>query len=198
MRRSRFLISSLAAAGFGTVDPTVAALTSASAGGDDGMDGGKVFRTFRQDHLVTLAQHRSHRSHRSHSSHRSGAGGYSPRGGYSPPPAYRPPRSYSPPPAPTYSPTAPAYTPPDTTDPMAGGSAGTTPRTLGGRSTQFTSIVRRVQIGLLARGLYDGPIDGVVGPGLRSALRRLQTDNSLQVTGTITPEVLDALRVPSQ
>jgi His-Xaa-Ser repeat protein HxsA len=70
-------------------------------------------------------------------------------------------------------------------------------RSLSGRSTQFTSIVRRVQIGLLAQGLYEGSIDGVVGPALRSALRRFQTSSGLQVTGTITPEVLDALKVPS-
>jgi His-Xaa-Ser repeat protein HxsA len=71
-------------------------------------------------------------------------------------------------------------------------------RSLSGRSTQFTSIVRRVQIGLLGQGLYEGAIDGVVGPQLRSAIRAFQSQTGLQITGTITPEVLDALRVSSQ
>jgi peptidoglycan hydrolase-like protein with peptidoglycan-binding domain len=55
--------------------------------------------------------------------------------------------------------------------------------------------VRRVQLGPLAYGYYDGAIDGAVGPKMKDALRRFQTDFNLKVTGTITPEVLDALKV---
>jgi peptidoglycan hydrolase-like protein with peptidoglycan-binding domain len=55
--------------------------------------------------------------------------------------------------------------------------------------------VRKVQIALLARDLYSGPIDGTVGPALRGAIRQFQQDQNLTVTGTITSEVLDGLRV---
>jgi peptidoglycan hydrolase-like protein with peptidoglycan-binding domain len=71
------------------------------------------------------------------------------------------------------------------------------PNTLSGRTKRFASIVRRVQIALLARELYVGPIDGIVGPRLRAALRKFQGQRSLAVTGTITPQTLDALMVPS-
>jgi len=69
---------------------------------------------------------------------------------------------------------------------------------LSGRTKRFASIVRRVQIALLAQGLYSGPIDGIVGPALRSALRKLQKARGIEVTGTITPPTLDALMVSSQ
>jgi len=38
----------------------------------------------------------------------------------------------------------------------------------------------------------EARVDGIVGPALRSSLRRFQTSRSLAVTGTITPEALDA------
>lgn len=50
-------------------------------------------------------------------------------------------------------------------------------------------------MGLMAYGYYDGPPDGIVGPKTRDALNRFQTDYGLKVTGTITPEVLDAFRI---
>jgi His-Xaa-Ser repeat protein HxsA len=69
---------------------------------------------------------------------------------------------------------------------------------LSGRSERFKSIVRRVQIALLAQGFYEGAIDGVVGPAMRGGMRRFQKKRGLAVTGTITPELLDALRVASE
>jgi peptidoglycan hydrolase-like protein with peptidoglycan-binding domain len=50
----------------------------------------------------------------------------------------------------------------------------------------------------MAYGYYEGTIDGTVGPKMKDALRRFQTDFNLKVTGTITPEVLDALKVASE
>jgi peptidoglycan hydrolase-like protein with peptidoglycan-binding domain len=47
-------------------------------------------------------------------------------------------------------------------------------------------------------GYYDGAIDGIVGPKTRAALLRFQEDFGLKITGTITPEVLDALRVTAK
>jgi peptidoglycan hydrolase-like protein with peptidoglycan-binding domain len=69
---------------------------------------------------------------------------------------------------------------------------------LSGRTKRFAAIVRRVQIALLAQDFYHGPINGVVGPALRSALRGFQTKRGLESTGTITPSTLDALMVSSQ
>ncbi|MBL7373004.1 peptidoglycan-binding protein, partial [Escherichia coli] len=69
---------------------------------------------------------------------------------------------------------------------------------LSGRTERFKSIVKRVQIALLAQGYYQGAIDGVVGPGMRAAIRKFQAARALSVTGTINSEVLDALRVSSE
>ena len=55
-----------------------------------------------------------------------------------------------------------------------------------------------MQIALLAQGYYEGAIDGDIGPGTRSAIRRFQTARNIPVTGTITTEVLDGLRVSSE
>lgn len=57
--------------------------------------------------------------------------------------------------------------------------------------------MKQVQIALLARGLYEGPVDGIVGPALRAALRAHQAANGLPITGTITPAVLDSLKISS-
>lgn len=192
MKRTRFLISSLAVAGLGSTHPLQAALTTTtSAGGNGGDDpnAGKLFRIFKQDHLYTLAGHSSHSSHASHSSHRSSYGGSYP--------------SYSPP---TYTP-QPVYTPPINVPapsrPTDSGQSATTganqaPQPLNGRTELFTSIVRRVQLGLLAFGYYDGPIDGVVGPKMKTSIRNFQSTFHMKETGTITPELLDALKISAQ
>lgn len=52
-----------------------------------------------------------------------------------------------------------------------------------------------VQLALTALGYYNGTIGGVIGAGSKAALSRFQADYSLKVTGTITPEVLDALNI---
>ena len=69
------------------------------------------------------------------------------------------------------------------------------PKTLPGNSTAFTEIVRRVQTALYAYGYYTGAIDGIVGTGTKTALSKFQKDWNLKITGTITPEVLDALNI---
>ncbi|MEJ7933998.1 peptidoglycan-binding protein [Sphingobium sp. AN558] len=56
-------------------------------------------------------------------------------------------------------------------------------------------MVRRVQIGLLGHGSYWGTIDGHVGPETRAALREFQKLHDLKVTGTITPQARDALKI---
>jgi His-Xaa-Ser repeat protein HxsA len=196
MRKARFLISTLAAAGFGSTHPLQAAITAATGpriGSGDDPNTAKLFRIFRQDHLYTLAGHASHSSHASHASHRSGSGGGS-YPVYTPTPTYTPQPVYS---APAYT-TTPAPAPTDTGTPRATPPSADGSRPLTGRSELFNSIVRRVQLGLLAYGYYDGPINGVVGPQMKKALKQFQASFHMKETGTITPEVLDALKVSAQ
>lgn len=186
MNPKRFLISSLALAGL------IRPATSDAALPRDGADANKpplepaVYQMFRQDHLFSLASHSSHRSHSSHSSHRSGSGG-----SYYPSPVYSPP-------APVYTP-APARAPSRLygTSPTPSVSSPSLP-SLSGRTELFNDIVRRVQLGLQAFGYYEGTIDGVVGPGTKAALRQFQEAYSLKVTGTITPQVLDTLKIAAR
>lgn len=224
----KFLIPSLLAAGFGQTDPLQAAITSAASTDIDDPNRAKLFQQFKQDHLFTLAQHRSHSSHSSHSSHRSGSSGghyshyshtshtshQSSTGGYSSP-SYDPAPVYTPPPSPPPSGgssnsggtsrtrSQPLFSSPVTTE-TGETTLVTTPNgetklvTLSGRSELFKTIVMHVQVALMGQGLFDGPIDGDVGPKTRAALRTFQQRNGLAVTGTITPQTLDALHVPSQ
>jgi His-Xaa-Ser repeat protein HxsA len=69
------------------------------------------------------------------------------------------------------------------------------PKTLPGNSVAFNEIVKRVQTALYTYGYYTGAIDGVVGTGTKTALSKFQKDWNLKITGTITPEVLDALNI---
>jgi His-Xaa-Ser repeat protein HxsA len=204
-----FLIASLVAAGFGTRDPLAADVLKATTATDDRGSGTTLFETFRQDHSITLADHRSHRSHSSHSSHRSSGGGHyshsshtshrSSTGGggsYDPAPVYSPPPSSSgssgSDPGSNYQRSKPStlYEAPD-----AGASASL--KALPGRSELFKKIVKRVQIALLAHGVFSGSIDGDVGPATRKALRTYQSKFGLKPTGTITPETLDSLKISS-
>jgi hypothetical protein len=52
-----------------------------------------------------------------------------------------------------------------------------------------------VQAELARHGYYDGPLDGVVGEGTRRAIRAYQRDHGLPVTGEITPELLDSMKL---
>jgi His-Xaa-Ser repeat protein HxsA len=199
-----FLIPTLLAAGFGKTDPTLLRLTVLTTG-TSGKDSGTIFEIFKQQHEVTLAGHRSHSSHSSHSSHQSGSSGgghyshtshQSSTGGYGSTPAPAPAPLYTQPSPPAASP----YYPPsaDSSSETTSSTGAQKLATLGGRTKKFASIVRRVQIALLAQGDYWGPINGQVGPLTRTALRKFQSDHGLESTGTITPQTLDALKVPSQ
>jgi His-Xaa-Ser repeat protein HxsA len=197
MKKRRFLISSLIAAGIAPAPAFPAAPSGPAAfgGGPGPDDEDALIRRFAQTHGFTLAQHRSHSSHASHSSHRSGTSGTirSP----SPAPAPRAPR-VTPTPSPTPSRNQ-RSTPPSSILPS---SPATAPQSLFSPPTpsrsQVENIVRQVQLGLIAYGYYEGSADGIVGPKTRDALRRFQTDFGLKVTGTITPEVLDAFKIVAQ
>ena len=208
MKRTRYLISTLVAAGILPVNLTNAQSTtgvsSPSLGPDP--DDEAVVRRFAQDHRFLLAQHRSHSSHASHSSHRSGSSGRTRAPVYTPPPPRAP--RVTPTPSPRNTP-APSKrndrsTPPSSilpsspaTAPQPFYSSGSSEDSGPSRS-QVEEVVRKVQIGLMAYGYYDGKLDGMVGPKTRAALTRFQGDFNLNVTGTITPEVLDAFKIVAQ
>jgi murein DD-endopeptidase MepM/ murein hydrolase activator NlpD len=53
--------------------------------------------------------------------------------------------------------------------------------------------VAALQVGLHARGLYAGPIDGITGPATQKAIRKLQTRARLTVDGVVGPKTRRAL-----
>jgi hypothetical protein len=55
------------------------------------------------------------------------------------------------------------------------------------------SMASRVQRQLAARGYYHGAIDGIVGEGTRSAIRRYQRANGLAVDGQIGDDLLESM-----
>ena len=53
--------------------------------------------------------------------------------------------------------------------------------------------VAALQVGLHARGLYQGPIDGISGPGTAAGIRRLQKRARITVDGVVGPQTKRAL-----
>jgi murein DD-endopeptidase MepM/ murein hydrolase activator NlpD len=53
--------------------------------------------------------------------------------------------------------------------------------------------VAALQVGLHARGLYDGPIDGITGPDTQKAIRKLQAHARLTIDGVVGPKTRRAL-----
>ena len=54
-------------------------------------------------------------------------------------------------------------------------------------------MTAQVQRSLAQQGYYYGPIDGILGPGTRSAIQRYQIDHGLAVTATIDEQTLATL-----
>lgn len=55
------------------------------------------------------------------------------------------------------------------------------------------ATVAEIQRALLARGYNPGPIDGVMGPKTRAAVKAFQADHGLKVDGIVGPVTLGAL-----
>jgi murein DD-endopeptidase MepM/ murein hydrolase activator NlpD len=53
--------------------------------------------------------------------------------------------------------------------------------------------VAALQVGLQSRGLYQGPIDGIKGPGTAEAIRKLQKRARITVDGVVGPQTKRAL-----
>lgn len=135
------------------------------------------------------AAHRSHSSHRSHGSHRSSSGG-----GYSTTPRTPtpspPPPTYSPPPPPVYSPPSPpppssTYTPSAPKQPVPKAAP-----------IDTSMMVVRVQAALMRLEIYDGDIDGILGPKTREALMQYQKAQGLKQSGRMDIETLTKLGIP--
>lgn len=193
MKLKRFLIPSLAA--IGILPQSAAAVPTADAAQPTQDSKPTLFQAFKLQHVFTLAGHRSHSSHSSHGSHRSSSGGSVYRA-----PVYSAPTPTYTPSTPSYS--APVYSPPssDSTSPatILPSSPDAALKVLPGNSDKFLEIAKQVQLALYSWGYYSGEIDGIVGPATRTAISALQSDWSLNVTGTITPEVLDALKIVAE
>jgi len=56
-----------------------------------------------------------------------------------------------------------------------------------------TANVAALQVGLQARGLYGGTIDGIMGPGTRRAVRALQRRAGISIDGVAGPQTRRAL-----
>jgi His-Xaa-Ser repeat protein HxsA len=175
----KFLIPSLVAAGFMGGHSSAAPVSGPKISNDTKTS---MFEVFRQTHKYTLAGHRSHASHSSHRS--SSGGGYKAPRATSPTPLYTPPTNRN-----------GTSTPPSSILPSPPAAAA---RVLPGNSGAFQRIAKQVQTALMAYGYYNGAIDGVIGAGSKSALSRFQADYNLKVTGTITPQVLDAFGIPAK
>ncbi len=52
-----------------------------------------------------------------------------------------------------------------------------------------------VQSKLASEGYYHGQVDGVIGSGSIEAIRRLQANHGLTMTGKIDPKLLKALGI---
>jgi hypothetical protein len=55
-----------------------------------------------------------------------------------------------------------------------------------------------VQLSLLAYHFYSGPVDGEISDETRLAISKMQIAYHLNVTGTITPQVLDTFHIIAQ
>jgi hypothetical protein len=67
------------------------------------------------------------------------------------------------------------------------------PRTVTRVEAPTSTLTMDVQRRLARRGYYHGLIDGIAGPGTRSALTNFQADRGLEPNGLITDETLDRL-----
>ena len=149
--------------------------------------------------------HSSHSSHRSHRSHRSSSGGSS---------SYRAPSTSSSS-SPTYefysgssSPETPSsngrilwdsrnYSPTDSGRPalVSPEPSITAPKPKLDDKEKRKLQVMRVQIALKQLGLYNGEIDGILGPKTREAITFFQRVKDLTPNGRMTTETLNALGV---
>ena len=59
-----------------------------------------------------------------------------------------------------------------------------------------SATVQAVQTQLMQLGYYTGPVDGIFGPTTRDAVAKYQIAKRLAVTGSLSPDTLQSLRLP--
>lgn len=193
MSNRRFIIPSLLAAGFVCNDAKALLMDQEISRNDIA----PLIDVFRIQSPAQLAAHRSHQSHGSHGSHRSSSTGYSasPRPLPAPPPA----RNHDSTPPSTVLPSSPAIaTPPPATlltKPKTDWSTSAKSAPSAADAEQFIEVLKRIQASLYVRGYFTGEVNGAMGPETRSALSKFQMDYKLKVTGTVTPEILNAFNI---
>ena len=144
---------------------------------------------------MMLAQHRSHSSH---SSHRSSSGG----GISTPRPSPTPvvPRSTPSAPATSSIPSAPARSeplsqPPRPQDAIPPDDREARLRSVMEDAEKLKNIIMRVQLTLQTLDLYNGPIDGVMGPETRASINRYRRIRGLREHDRLDVETLNALAI---
>ncbi|BAY51602.1 putative OxPPCycle protein OpcA [Thermostichus vulcanus NIES-2134] len=78
---------------------------------------------------------------------------------------------------------------------LSHGGDGTAPAAV--RATTFTLVVYEAddtQQLLAALGYYTGPLDGILGPWMQSAIRTAEKKHNLPLTGRVTPQLREALQ----
>ena len=60
------------------------------------------------------------------------------------------------------------------------------------------ATVQAVQTRLAQQGYYSGPVDGIFGPATRDAVAKYQIAKQLSVTGSLSPDTLQALGLPQE
>jgi peptidoglycan hydrolase-like protein with peptidoglycan-binding domain len=67
---------------------------------------------------------------------------------------------------------------------------------LAAKGKQQSAAIVALQGALKTRGFYNGPIDGIWGSGMESAVKAFQASVGLPQTGAIDPPTLQALLIP--
>jgi len=116
---------------------------------------------------IILAQHRSHGSHSSHSSHRSSSGGASPRRAPAPTPPPPPPPKKTTPPAQQSDPLGQEPRSPESYPPI--NNVDELKKKLADEDAR-KNIIMRMQLVLQFEDMYNGKIDGIMGPETRKAV----------------------------
>lgn len=177
----KFLIASLALAGFSSSDESIAKPTEKAKN----LNKVNKFENILDRALpFSLAGHRSHSSHGSHRSHRSSGGGSAV------------PKTVGPNPVPSDPPQSTNRnknsTPPSSVLPNS--PAINLPK-IKGSTAQFQRIVQRIQMMLYAYGFYTGALDGIAGSDTRSAIAKYQSENGLEVTGQVDEKLILSLGI---
>ena len=201
--KTKFFLSSLAVAGFAIpISQSYMSSDSKLSSVIDEISKKPIFNYLDREVSYTLAAHGSHRSHQSHGSHRSH-------------------RSYHKPMDPqdereirdefhSTSFAAPPNLSLDENKDMFSRNINSTPnksilpssanlvhdkKVIKGTNKEFSDITRSVQIYLSATGHYNGHISGNIDNELTTAITMYQRKNNLEVTGSLSDELIKHMNV---